>query len=146
MPRRDWSPEQARGALEWYAALNGMDVWRDVVVSEGGWRGWCADAERHVLEGVAVVGEGSVCAWDEEQFARAACESVVRPIAPWGVAHRPVLGLLVACSAMLARSYPGHGPIQPLALVGRSEAHPNTAATFHAYGIEIIAVPDEVVR
>lgn len=110
-----------------------------------GWRGWPSAAHEHRFDAVALgSGSGALLEWDEGRFGQQASAGP-RPIVAWGVANRPAYGVLVAGSAMLARSFPGHGPIRPLALVGSAGAEPNTAPAFFARGINIVAVPDEVV-
>jgi hypothetical protein len=140
-----WNGETRRSALEWFSQQRATDVFIWVPVSKGGWRGWPSDADEHTLDGVAAgAGKGSVRDWDEDEFA-SVVGGPLQPILAWGYADRPALGEIVATTAMLARSFPGHGLIRPLVLVSMSEAESNTASAYAARGIELVVVPDEVL-
>lgn len=145
MAKKGWTEEQKDWALAWLATSRTLGVYREVRISARNWRGWPADARTHVFDGVAVDDHaGRVMSWGERAFADSITRSVVRPVVAWSFADRPVLGVLVAGSAMLARSYPGHGPIQPIALVEAGKDDPNTTAAYHLRGIEIVAVPRDI--
>jgi hypothetical protein len=81
----DWSTEQIKSVLRWFARQEPADLFVDVVVSAPSWRGWPDDAGTHRFDAVAVAGgAGEVHDWDEEAFEARVGERL-RPIVAWGV-------------------------------------------------------------
>ncbi len=142
----DWSPEEIRKVLRWFARRERTDLYAKVPLSAPNWRGWPDDAGRHHFDAVAVAdGAGEVYEWDEKAF-EVRIDGRLRPTVAWGSADRPRFGQLVVGTAMFSRSFAGHGPMHPLALVTPDQAEPNTAPAYFARGFEIIAVAEEVYR
>ena len=142
----DWNTNEQELVLQWFARQRDLDLYRDVPVSEPDWRGWPSDAHRHSFDAVGIPdGRGRVHHWNEEAFAAVAGDSLC-PIVAWGSADRPRLGRLVVGTALFSRSFPGHGPLHPIALVTPSQATPNTAPAYFARGFEIVAVPERVYK
>jgi hypothetical protein len=142
----DWNREQIDKVLRWFAGQEQADLFLNVIVSAPNWRDWPDDAGTHSFDAVAVTGGGGeVHEWDEEAFEAVIGESL-RPIVAWGSADRPRLGQIIVGTALLSRSYPGHGPLHPVALVTPNQATPNTAPAYFARGFEIVSVPEKVYR
>jgi hypothetical protein len=139
-----WSTSSRMGALAWYAQHNGETIFLDVPVARPGWRGWPPDAGEHRFHGVGFHGEPELREWNEDAFSHAVTMwPDATPILAWGFADRPAFGLIAAGLAMLARTYPGHGMLRPVALVAPGSQSPNTAPAYRARGIDIVAVPAE---
>ena len=140
----DWSREQQRRVLAWFAEREKAELYLAVPVSGPGWRGWPANTGIHRFDAIGMkAGRGQLLDWDEQTFESRVAEPL-QPVVAWGAADRPRLGQLIVGTALLSRSFPNHGPIHPVALVTPNQAEPNTAPAYFSRGYEIVAVPESV--